>query len=39
VLFALAVHRSDSLMQQPEPITLRAWPVPPQPADVVGSRR
>ena len=39
VLFALAVHRSDSLMQQPEPITLRAWPVTPQPVEVVGSQR
>jgi hypothetical protein len=39
VLFALAVHRVDSLMQQPEPITLRAWPVPPKPVEVVCSQR
>jgi PAP2 superfamily len=39
VLFALAVHRTDSLMQQPEPITLRAWPVPPKPVEVACSRQ
>jgi hypothetical protein len=39
VLFALAVHRVDSLMQQPEPIRLRAWPAPPKPVEVVCSQR
>jgi hypothetical protein len=40
VLFALAVHRSESLLQQPEPIRLRALPVPtPKPVEVMCSRQ
>jgi PAP2 superfamily len=40
VLFALAVHRTDSLMHQPEPIKLRALPAPPsKPVEVMCSRQ
>jgi hypothetical protein len=40
VLFALAVHRSDSLSQQPQPITVRARPSPrPKPVEVMCARQ